>query len=231
MVLAAGRGMRMRPLTDRTPKPLLNVAGEPLIVHHLRALRAIGVRDVLINISWLGEQIREVLRSGERFGLRLVYSEEPEGALETGGGIYRALCWLGQGPFLIVNGDVWVQGLASWLQELTPMRSADEGALMLVPTPPWKERHDFTLADGRRVRRDDPAYTYAGIACLRARLFERLDACGLSGSSRFGLTPLLIDAAHADRLAGAVHRGAWCDVGTPERLASLNASLGDGEAD
>ncbi|MEO0420768.1 MAG: N-acetylmuramate alpha-1-phosphate uridylyltransferase MurU [Pseudomonadota bacterium] len=224
MVLAAGRGMRMRPLTDRTPKPLLSVGGEPLIVHHLRSLHAIGVRDVLINVSWLGEQIREALGDGKRFGMRLVYSPEPEGALETGGGIYRALCWLGQGPFLVVNGDVWVDGLASWWQALST-REGDEGGLMLVPTPGWKARHDFTLVDGSRVRRGGATVTYAGVACLRAELFERMDACGFAHQARFPLAPLLFEAARDDRLSGAMHRKAWSDVGTPERLAEVDAQL------
>ncbi|MEM9383799.1 MAG: nucleotidyltransferase family protein [Pseudomonadota bacterium] len=226
MVLAAGRGVRMRPLTDRTPKPLLRVGGEPLIVHHLRSLQSIGVRDVLINICWLGDQIREVLGDGKRFGLRIVYSPEPEGALETGGGIFRALSWLGQGPFLVINGDVWVEGLASWWQSLT-MCEGDEGALMLVPSPSWKERHDFALTEDARVRRIDPKYTYAGVACLCAGLFRRIDVCGFSGRSRFPLAPLLFDAARDDRLSGALHRYPWSDVGTPQRLAELAREFGE----
>lgn len=223
MVLAAGRGMRMRPLTDTTPKPLLLVAGEPLIVHHLRALRAFGVREVLINIAWLGEQIRQALGDGKRFGVRLVYSQEPAGALDTGAGIYRALPWLGQGPFLVVNGDVWAQGWDGWLQAAAELGEGDEGALMLVPTPDWKDRHDFALTAEQRVRRAHPTHTYAGIACLRASLFQRLHACDLAGQTRFPLGPLLFSAAQDDRLAGALHTGAWSDVGTPQRLAAADA--------
>lgn len=228
IVLAAGRGMRMRPLTDHTPKPLLPVGGAPLIVHHLRSLYAIGVRDVLINVSWLGDQIRQALGNGDRFDMRLVYSPEPAGALETGGGIYRALCWLGPGPFLVVNGDVWVEGLAAWWQALS-MGESDEGGLMLVPTPSWKARHDFALVEGSRVRRAQATHTYAGIACLRAELFERREACGFSDHARFPLGPLLFHAAQDDRLSGTLHRMAWSDVGTPERLAEVDAALAKAE--
>ncbi len=220
MLLAAGRGERMRPLTDRVPKPLLEVAGERLIERHLRALRLAGVEEVVINVAWLGEQIRALLGDGAAYGMRIVWSPEPPGALDTGGGIRRALAWLGEGPFLVVNADVWIDlDVAAWLAGAT-WRDADHAELMLVATPPWKARHDFALS-GRRIVAGPATHTFAGIGLYRAGLF----AAAPAGAERFPLAPLLHGAAAAGRLAGRAYAGEWHDVGTPERLAALSRRL------
>ncbi len=212
MVLAAGRGERMRPLTDTTPKPLLPVGGKPLIGYHLEALARAGVRDVVINLSWLGARIREALGSGERYGLRIEYSEEGPTVLETGGGIFKALPLLGPGPFLVVNGDTWTDIDLGRLR-LEPEAHAK---LVLVPNPPQHPRGDFGLEDGYVVERETDRFTYSGIGVYRPELFE-----GCS-PGKFPLLPLLRRAVAARKLRGELHRGEWNDVGTPERLAALD---------
>jgi N-acetyl-alpha-D-muramate 1-phosphate uridylyltransferase len=222
-VLAAGRGERMRPLTDATPKPLVEVAGRALIEHHLLRLRAAGVRRAVINLGWLGAQIRDRLGHGSRLGLTIDYSEEGWPALETGGGIQRALPLLGEAPFVLVNSDVWCdlpfERLIAQAQAL-PQR--DLGWLLLVPNPPQHPAGDFAL-EGLRVRNDGAVrLTYSGLAVLRPAL---LADCA---PGRFSLVPLLRAAADADRIGGARHDGLWSDVGTIERLQALRACLGDG---
>jgi N-acetyl-alpha-D-muramate 1-phosphate uridylyltransferase len=215
MVLAAGRGERMRPLTDHTPKPLLPVGGRPLIAWHLEALARAGVREVVINLSWLGEQIRAALGTGTAFGLRIAYSEEGPVPLETGGGIFRALPLLGPGPFLVVNGDTWTDvdlaGLA--------VGPEADARLVLVPNPPHHPRGDFGLEGGRVVEAEAGRHTYSGIGVYRPELFAGCEP------GRFPLLPLLRRAIAAGRLEGQLHTGAWHDVGTPERLAALDAAL------
>ncbi|HUK00818.1 MAG TPA: nucleotidyltransferase family protein [Steroidobacteraceae bacterium] len=220
IVLAAGRGERMRPLTDSTPKPLLAVKGEPLIGHHLRALARAGVREVVINLSWLGGQIRSALGTGAAFGVRIRYSEEGAVALETGGGIFHALPLLAPGPFLVVNGDVWSDfDLASLTLE-----SDAHARLVLVPNPPQHARGDFALHGDRITAGPGERFTYSGIGIFRPELFT---GC-IDG--RFPLLPLLERALRAGKLRGQIHRGEWSDIGTPERLAALNARLGSGDA-
>lgn len=211
MVLAAGRGERMRPLTDRTPKPLLTVRGKPLIVYHLEKLARAGVQQVVINLCWLGHQIRSALGDGSRFGLRIVYSDEGAEALETGGGIQRALPWLGREPFLVVNGDVFTDF------DFAAVTIAPEALaqLVLVPNPPHVPQGDFALIEGRVRASGAPRLTYSGIGLLRAELFADC------GPGRFPLLPLLQRAIALDRLRGQLYRGAWSDVGTAERLAAL----------
>lgn len=217
MILAAGRGERMRPLTLATPKPLLEAGGAPLIVHHLRALRAAGFADVVVNLSWLGDQIRAALGDGSRFGMRLHYSDEGPEPLETGGGIFRALPLLGAGPFLVLNGDVWTDIDAARLRErLAPH---DLAHLVLVPNPAHNERGDFVLENGRIVEAAGERLTFSGVGVYRAELF---DGCR---DGVFKLAPLLRAAARAGRLSGERHEGAWLDIGTPERLAQLDALL------
>jgi N-acetyl-alpha-D-muramate 1-phosphate uridylyltransferase len=212
MILAAGRGERLRPLTLQTPKPLLIVRGRPLITWHLAALARIGVREVVINLSWLGEQIRAALGDGAAFGLRVHYSDEGPEPLETGGGIFRALPLLGPGPFLLVNGDVFT--------DLDPGRLVLEpGALahlVLVPNPAHHPRGDFALADGRVLAEGEPRHTYSGIGVYHPELFA-----GCS-DGRFPLLPLLQRAIALGRLYGEVYTGCWTDVGTPERLAAID---------
>jgi MurNAc alpha-1-phosphate uridylyltransferase len=215
MLLAAGRGERMRPLTDITPKPLLPVAGKPLIAWHLLKLASAGVSDVVINLSWLGEQIAAALGDGSAQGVRIHYSREPWPALETGGGIRQALPLLGDDPFLLVNGDVYTDVDFGALR-LTP---GDLAQLVLVPNPPHHTKGDFHLSDGRITGRDGERLTYSGIAMLHPALLAAAEP------GRFPLLPWLLKALEADRLGGQRHEGLWIDVGTPERLADLDARL------
>jgi MurNAc alpha-1-phosphate uridylyltransferase len=216
MLLAAGRGERMRPLTDATPKPLLQAGGRPLVEWQLERLAAAGFTDVVINLSWLGEQIPQVLGDGSRFGLRLHWSREPWPALETGGGIHHALPLLGSEPFLLVNGDVFTD------LDLRAVRLApgDHAQLVLVPNPPQHPEGDFHLSpQGRITDSGGERLTYSGIALMDPALFE---GCV---PGRFPLLPLLLRARAAGKLGGQKHPGRWTDVGTPERLAQLDAEL------
>jgi MurNAc alpha-1-phosphate uridylyltransferase len=216
MILAAGRGERMRPLTDHTPKPLLEVAGKPLIVWHIERLAAAGIRDLVVNHAHLGTQIEQRLGDGAAWDLRIRYSAEGDGcALETGGGILKALPLLGAGPFLVVNADIWCD------LDFTVLRlGADDLAhLVLVDNPAHNPHGDFALA-GERVRRDGPCrLTFSGIGVYRAALFSDCSP------GAFPLAPVLRDAMDAGRVSGMHHRGQWSDIGTPQRLDELNRRL------
>ncbi len=215
MVLAAGRGERLKPLTDTIPKPLIAVGGEPLVSHHLRALQSAGIRDVVMNVSWLAEQVRQSLGDGTPWGVRIRYSPEPWPPLETGGGILRALPLLGPAPFLLVNGDVWTDLPLGAL-------ALGEGLLahlVLVPNPAHNRTGDFCLRDGRVMAEGGDRLTYSGIAVLDPALFAR------SRPGRFPLAPLLRQAAAAGRVSGQLHEGEWTDVGTPARLQALRARV------
>jgi MurNAc alpha-1-phosphate uridylyltransferase len=218
IVLAAGRGERMRPLTDDRPKPLLEAGGLALIDWHLHALAGRGVREVVVNLAWQAERLREHVGSGERYGLAVTFSDEGAEALETGGGIHRALRWLGPGPFLVVNGDVWTDYPLGRL-------ALPEGSwahLVLADNPPHHPRGDFALESGR-LTRGEPRLTYAGLGAYDPALFA---ACT---PGKFPLAPLLDAAIAAGRATGEHHRGAWFDVGTPARLAELDGRLRRGE--
>ncbi|EXJ13290.1 Glucose-1-phosphate thymidylyltransferase [Imhoffiella purpurea] len=215
MILAAGRGERMRPLTDTCPKPLLQAGGKPLIVHHIERLAAAGIRDLAINHAHLGEQIESALGDGSAFGVRIRYSPEGE-ALETGGGIFRALPLLGPEPFLVVNGDIWTDcripevGLAG----------DDLAHLVLVDNPPHNPEGDFALDDDERVRtQGSPRLTFSGIGIYHPDLFA-----GCTPGA-FPLAPLLRRAMDQGRVGGRHHQGLWFDIGTPERLAELDRLL------
>jgi len=214
MLLVAGRGERLRPITDTLPKPLVEVAGKPLIVYHLEALVRARVRDVVINLSWLGEKIRTALGDGSRYGVRIAYSEEGPVPLETGGGIHRALPLLGPGPFLVVNSDVWTDIDFSCF--LTLQEDAD-ARLLLAPNPPHHPRGDFGLEGDFVVEHDTDRFTYTGIGLYRPEFFE---GCV---PGKFPLLPLLKRAIGARRLRGEAYRGEWLDIGSPDRLAWLNA--------
>ncbi len=215
MVLAAGRGERMRPLTDTLPKPLLAVGGQPLIAWHLAALARAGITEVVINLSWRGAQLRAALGDGARYGVRISWSDEGPVPLETGGGIFHALPLLGPGPFLVVNGDIWTDIDFGRLR----LEEDADAHLMLIPNPTHHPRGDFGLEDGRVVSRDHDRLTYSGVGIYRPEFFAGCSA------GRFPLLPLLNRAIDARRLRGELHRGDWCDVGTPERLASLDARV------
>jgi MurNAc alpha-1-phosphate uridylyltransferase len=218
MILAAGRGQRMRPLTDTTPKPLLPVGGRPLIDWHLSALSRSGVEQVVVNVAWLGRQIVDYLGDGRRWGVEVTVSDEGEQALETGGGIRRALPLLGEDPFWVVNGDIWTDFDLTAL----PRRPAGLAHLLLVGNPRHNPAGDFSLdADGRVGDAAEHRLTFAGIGCYAPALFER--SSGSEGA--FPLAPLLRAAAAEGQVTGSHHRGAWTDVGTPERLQALDRAL------
>lgn len=228
LIFAAGLGERMRPLTDTTPKPLLKVAGKPLIVWHLDKLAAIGIREVVINTSWLADQFPASLGDGSRWGLDLRYSFEGPQPLETGGGMWHALDLLGDGPFLAVNGDIWSNVDYAAL----PREPAGEAHLVLVDNPEHNPRGDFALGeDGALHSEGERQLTFAGIGLYRARLLENWlavigDAPGAGLTPpRFKLAPLLRAAMARGAVTGQHHRGRWTDVGTPERLAQLDAAL------
>ena len=233
LIFAAGLGERMRPLTDRTPKPLLEVGGKPLIVWHLERLAAIGVRDVVVNTSWLAAQFPEALGDGARWGLRLQYSYEGQTPLETGGGMLHALPLLGsevfQGdPFLLVNGDIWTDYDFARL----PREPAGLAHLVMVDRPGHATNGDFALDDGGHVRADGATLlTYAGLGIYRPQLLAdwRVIAAQERGADehppRFRLAPLLKALMPGDRITGEYHAGRWTDVGTPQRLAELDAQL------
>lgn len=218
MVLAAGRGERMRPLTDSCPKPLLHVGGKPLIVWHLERLAAAGFREVVINHAHLGAQIEAALGSGVAWGLTLRYSPEPPGALETAGGIVQALPLLGEQPFLVVNGDIF----CDWDVRRAPqaLAAGDQAHLVLAPNPPQHPQGDFALTGGRVSGSGAEQLTFAGIGIYRPALFA-----GLVAGQPAKLAPLLRAAMAQGRVSGECYAGRWIDVGTPQRLAALDAEL------
>lgn len=216
MILAAGRGERMRPLTDALPKPLLPVGGKPLILHLIRQLQAAGIRDLVVNHAHLGERIVEVLGQGEAFGVRIRYSHEADGGLETGGGIFRALPLIATDPFLVVNGDIWTDYP---FDRLPASLGHDLAHLVLVDNPPHHPDGDFALS-GDRVRADGAdKLTFSGIGLYARALFDDCQP------GKFPLAPLLRSAMTAGRVRGEHYRGRWHDIGTPGRLRELDQDL------
>lgn len=214
MILAAGRGERLRPLTDALPKPLLPAGGRPLIVRILERLARAGFSDLVINLGYRGGQIRDALGDGARFGVRIVYSPEPDPPLETGGGIFHALPLLSD-PFLVVNGDV----ASDFPFARLPRDLSALAHLVLVPNPPHHLGGDFALRDGRVFPRGVGKYTFSGIGVYRHALFST--CCGGS----FPLAPLLARAAAAGLVSGQLYQGIWYDIGTPQRLESWHLEL------
>ena len=211
MILAAGRGERLRPLTDHTPKPLLPIAGMPLIVHQVRWLVRGGIRDIVVNLHHLGEAIAATLGDGNALGARILYSRE-ETLLETGGGIVRALPLLGTDPFVILNGDVWTDYPFAQLQRPPGDHLAH---VVLTATPAHRSEGDFGLDGDRVTRGTERPYTYCGIALLSPTLFD--DA----PTGPFSLRRLLFAAIEAGRLRGELWTGRWIDIGTPDQLAAV----------
>jgi MurNAc alpha-1-phosphate uridylyltransferase len=215
MILAAGHGKRMRPLTATTPKPLLKVGGKPLLQYHIEALVAAGMADIVINTAWLGEQVAAFVGDGSRFGARITLSPEGE-PLETAGGIKRALPLLDAHRFVVVNGDTWTEYPFAALRGIDPGVAAH---LVLVPNPPQHPLGDFCLnPDGVIEPGEGPCYTFSGISVLSAAMFESLP----DGPSP--LAPLL-RSQPTGAVTGECYRGRWFDVGTPARLAELDAEL------
>jgi MurNAc alpha-1-phosphate uridylyltransferase len=212
MILAAGRGERLRPISDATPKALVKVGGVSLLELHLQRIAAAGIGTVVINLGWLGEQIAAAIGSGRRFGLNVVYSPEYDSILDTGGGIRRALPILGDAPFWVINADILTD---------MPLPAVEFAAgclvhLVLVPTPDYKAGGDFDLHAGKISNTTEQNLTYSGMACYQRGFFRS------APGGRFSVVPMLRAAAERGEVAGSIYRGSWHDVGTPERLAELN---------
>ena len=211
MLLAAGRGERLRPLTDTLPKALVEVRGQSLLERHLLALKAAGVETVVINLGWLGEKIVDRIGSGSGYGLNVVYSPEGDNVLETGGGIVRALPMLGPRPFLVVNADIYTD----MPLPTTGLEAGTAGKLMLVATPEYRAHGDFDLVGGRVRNAAAASLTFSGVAIYRPEFFAEC------APGRFSIVPLLRAAADADQLAGELYAGRWADAGTPQRIAAI----------
>ena len=211
MILAAGRGERLRPLTDTTPKPLLDAGGRSLIEHHLQRLAKAGFREVIINLAHLGDLIRDRLGDGSNWGLNIHYSQEPEGALDTGGGIQQALPLLGDSPFAIINGDIFSQ------YPLTRLRAikCDHAHLVLVPNPAHNPDGDFALQGGHIIPDGQPRLTFSGISVYHPRFFAS------APGGKYSVVPMLRAAAAQRHVTGEIYRGTWHDIGTRERLDCL----------
>jgi N-acetyl-alpha-D-muramate 1-phosphate uridylyltransferase len=215
MILAAGRGERMRPLTDHTPKPLLPVGGKPLIVWHLERLAKAGFKEVVINHAHLGAQIEAALGNGEKWGLSIQYSPEVT-ALETAGGIANALHLLRDAPFLVVNGDIFTELDFSQIRLNVP----DLAHLVLVDNPPQHPQGDFVLQQGKALAEGASKLTFSGVGVYHPTLFKNI-----ARGEPAKLAPLLKAAMAEGRVSGTYYQGAWHDIGTPQRLAELDASL------
>jgi len=215
MLLAAGRGERMRPLTDTTPKPLLRIGGQMLIEHQIHALARAGFTQLVINHAWLGAQIERALGDGAVYGVRIEYSPEGATGLETGGGIYHALPLLGAEPFLVVNADLWTD------YDFTTLPADPDGLahLVMVDNPPHHPQGDFALLEGRLAQHGPLLLTFSGIGVYRPELF---DGCRRGA---FPLAPLLRAAMDRAQVSGEYYSGRWFDIGTPERLAEVNETL------
>jgi N-acetyl-alpha-D-muramate 1-phosphate uridylyltransferase len=216
MILAAGRGERMRPLTDKIPKPLIEVRGKPLIERHIERLAQAGITRVVINLAWLGSMIRERLGDGSRFGVRIEYSDESPRALETAGGIFRALPLLGDAAFMVLNGDNYTD----YPLDRAALPPGRDVHLVLVQNPPQHPKGDFGLANGLALPSAAVQYTYAGIAVYRPAFF----ADCIDGA--YPLKPLWVKSMAAGRCSAELYSGFWEDVGTVERLHALNSRLG-----
>ncbi|WP_312308923.1 N-acetylmuramate alpha-1-phosphate uridylyltransferase MurU [Acinetobacter variabilis] len=225
MILAAGLGNRMRPLTLHTPKPLLEVGGKPLIVWHIEKLTAMGVNEVVINTAWLGEKLAQALGDGSQFGVKILWSHEGEG-LETAGGIINALPLLGDEPFILVNGDVWTT------MDFAPLLNVELGEnlahLVLVQNPEQHPNGDFTLADGKAYTFDQQIsgenLTFSGVSVIHPKMFAGLEA------GKRPLAPLLKAAMLENKIAASKLTGIWVDVGTPERLNALDSMIREGKS-
>ena len=215
MLLAAGRGERLRPLTDHCPKPLLNVGGMPLIQHSIMRLRAQGFHDLVINHAWLGARLVQYLNDGSRWGVRIRWSDESDGVLGTAGGIRQALPLLGDAPFLLVNGDLWTNYPYATLKRLRPIQAH----LILAPNPLHNPDGDFAISQGCLRNHGEPMLTYSGISVLSPALVHN------APSNNRSLIPLLRAGADANTVTAEVYTGEWYDIGTQQRLDELDRKL------
>jgi len=216
MILAAGRGERLRPLTDSTPKPLLKVGNKNLIEYHLYKLTQAGINEVVINIAWLGQQIQQTLGSGEKYGLTIHYSDEGDQALETAGGIIKALPLLGDEPFIIINGDIFTD---YDFKQLTNLELNGEAHLVMVENPDHNHKGDFALDNGYLKNTAESLYTYSGIGIYTKHFFAGIPE-GIAA-----LAPILIKKIEQQKVSGELYEKSWTDVGTIERLQQLNDQL------
>jgi MurNAc alpha-1-phosphate uridylyltransferase len=219
MILAAGRGKRLRPLTDELPKPLLEIGGKPLIEFHLEALAGAGFREVVINQGHLGDTLPEALGIGDRWGINIHWSDEQPEALETGGGIFKALPLLGSAPFLVVNGDVWTDFSFARLRAV----KCDWAHLVMVPNPEHNPAGDFALTGARISNGGERKLTFSGIGVYHPRLFDGCEP-GI-----FSLVPLIRSAMDQHLVTGEEFQGGWNDIGTPQRLESIRRALRDNQ--
>lgn len=230
LIFAAGYGKRMRPLTDHTPKPLLEVRGKRLIEHHLLRLADVGVTDVVVNTSWLAEQFEPALGDGERYDLRIHYSMEGDAPLETGGGMLHALPTLGEHPFYAINGDAF----GDFALDALPVPDVGRAHVLVAPVPAWKDKADFGLAKCRRlnnsVQTGDTPVCFCGVGVYSPLFISQWEAVldadtvprNAQGLPAFSTSLLLRAAADRGELTASLHQGEFEDVGTPERLAALN---------
>ncbi len=211
MILAAGRGERLRPLTDSLPKPLVEVGGRPLIEHHIQALADAGFREIVINQGHLGNMLPPAIGDGSRWNITIHWSDEQPEALETGGGIFKALPLLGSGPFLVVNGDIWTDYPYARLRSI----KCDQAHLVMIPNPPQNPAGDFSLLQARIRNKGENKLTFSGISVYHPRLF---DGCK---PGKFSVVPLLRSAMENYLVTGEEYHGIWEDIGTLERLESI----------
>jgi len=212
MILAAGRGSRMRPLTDHTPKALLEVNHKPLIVHHIENLKRSGITDIVINLAHLGGQIQQLLKDGADLGINIIYSPEIEGELETGGGIFNALPLLGPDPFLVISADIFT----SFAYDTLPTKLDSLAHLVLVDNPQYHDQGDFGLVNHQVINQGNPILTFSNIVIYHPDLFKSCQA------GFFPLGPLLRQGADEGFVTGEYFQGQWHNVGTPEQLSKLN---------
>ena len=216
MILCAGRGERMRPLTDTLPKPLLEVRGKPLIVWHLEKLVKAGFKEIIINIAHLGYKIPQALGDGSRWGVNIIYSDEQEsGALESAGGIVKALPLLGDATFLVVNGDIF----CDYAFDVNFNLENNLAHLILVPNPEHNKNGDFGLKNASVLNQDDIQYTFSGIGYYNPKLFENLEV------TKSALAPLLRAEIENKNISGELFNGIWHDIGTPQRLKEINETI------
>jgi len=216
MILAAGRGERMRPLTDVTPKPLLQAGPHRLIEYHLINLARAGFTEVIINIAWLRQQIIETLGKGEKYNINISYSNEGDQALETGGGIFNALPLLGDEPFLVVNGDVWTDYP---FENLRSLQLKDKAHLILINNPEHNPTGDFAINNGRLLNNANDKFTFSGIGVYSKEFFTT------SSDGKYPLAPMIRKYIDSNEISGEVYDGRWIDIGTPQRLESLTELL------